>query len=232
MKSQRSAIQSLLVGTAMALSGAAQASLVSLGPSNFQGTGLGAVNTVLTIHDNDGTEEGSVSLVSAGVQFETGNTTAITSVRSFAELGFTPTSGFQVIFNPAEPGNADNPILLESLVLSIFSPTGTVLFSSGPLANAPLLLDPTDLGIGNAGFAFGLDSAQTTAAFATAFGANFNAGNVVGLAASVSQAQGGPETFFVVEAPIPEPETYALMLAGLGLMGFVARRRSREVTAV
>jgi len=26
-------------------------------------------------------------------------------------------------------------------------------------------------------------------------------------------------------APIPEPETYALMLAGLGLMGFVARRR-------
>ena len=29
-------------------------------------------------------------------------------------------------------------------------------------------------------------------------------------------------------AGIPEPETYALMLAGLGLMGFVARRRSRH----
>jgi len=28
-----------------------------------------------------------------------------------------------------------------------------------------------------------------------------------------------------VYAPIPEPETYAMMLAGLGLMGFVARRR-------
>lgn len=25
--------------------------------------------------------------------------------------------------------------------------------------------------------------------------------------------------------PIPEPETYALMLAGLGLIGFVARRK-------
>lgn len=30
-----------------------------------------------------------------------------------------------------------------------------------------------------------------------------------------------------VTAAIPEPETYAMMLAGLGLMGFVARRRKR-----
>ena len=30
---------------------------------------------------------------------------------------------------------------------------------------------------------------------------------------------------FSVTTPIPEPETYALMLAGLGAMGFVARRR-------
>ncbi|MGZ8260864.1 MAG: FxDxF family PEP-CTERM protein, partial [Caldimonas sp.] len=29
----------------------------------------------------------------------------------------------------------------------------------------------------------------------------------------------------VVTTPIPEPETYALLLGGLGLMGFVARRR-------
>ena len=28
-----------------------------------------------------------------------------------------------------------------------------------------------------------------------------------------------------VAAPVPEPETYAMSLAGLGLMGFVARRR-------
>ncbi|MRR51397.1 MAG: PEP-CTERM sorting domain-containing protein [Rhodocyclaceae bacterium] len=29
-------------------------------------------------------------------------------------------------------------------------------------------------------------------------------------------------------AAVPEPETYALMLAGLGLMGFVARRRQQR----
>lgn len=34
----------------------------------------------------------------------------------------------------------------------------------------------------------------------------------------------GTEIFL---APIPEPETYALMLAGLGALGFVARRRRR-----
>ena len=30
-------------------------------------------------------------------------------------------------------------------------------------------------------------------------------------------------------SPIPEPETYAMLLAGLGLMGFVARRRQRKL---
>jgi hypothetical protein len=31
----------------------------------------------------------------------------------------------------------------------------------------------------------------------------------------------------VVAAPVPEPETYALMLAGLGVLGFIARRRKQ-----
>jgi hypothetical protein len=32
-------------------------------------------------------------------------------------------------------------------------------------------------------------------------------------------------------SPIPEPETYAMMLAGLGLLGFMARRRKQKETA-
>ena len=32
---------------------------------------------------------------------------------------------------------------------------------------------------------------------------------------------------FSVTAPVPEPETYALMLAGLGAIGFISRRRRR-----
>lgn len=46
--------------------------------------------------------------------------------------------------------------------------------------------------------------------------ANFNAGGITN-----SETIGYDYIF----APIPEPETYAMMLAGLGLMGFMARRR-------
>lgn len=39
-------------------------------------------------------------------------------------------------------------------------------------------------------------------------------------------ANGGSESF-VVTTPVPEPSTYALMLAGLGAIGWVARRRKQ-----
>lgn len=36
---------------------------------------------------------------------------------------------------------------------------------------------------------------------------------------------------YTFTAPIPEPETYAMLLAGLGLMGFMARRRRKALAA-
>ena len=40
-----------------------------------------------------------------------------------------------------------------------------------------------------------------------------------------SFANGGSESFVNVPAPVPEPETYAMLLAGLGLVGFAVRRK-------
>ncbi|SCY18641.1 PEP-CTERM sorting domain-containing protein [Nitrosospira sp. Nsp13] len=37
-------------------------------------------------------------------------------------------------------------------------------------------------------------------------------------------AAGGNESFINIASPIPEPEIYAMLMAGLGLMGFMARR--------
>jgi hypothetical protein len=39
-------------------------------------------------------------------------------------------------------------------------------------------------------------------------------------------------TFTVTQVPtIPEPETYAMLLAGLGLMGVMAKRRNNKQSA-
>jgi hypothetical protein len=54
---------------------------------------------------------------------------------------------------------------------------------------------------------------------------------VIGYNDSAGAAHLGDWDDFVIGvniAPIPEPETYAMLLAGLGLMGFVARRRKKS----
>jgi hypothetical protein len=42
---------------------------------------------------------------------------------------------------------------------------------------------------------------------------------------------GVTSAWYTPTSPVPEPETYAMLLAGLGLMGFVARRRRNTLAA-
>jgi hypothetical protein len=89
-----------------------------------------------------------------------------------------------------------------------------------------------------------VSAGSLTANFAPAFSTSFSAqtfytqsyqfivngsNTVLTIAAATAGTSYGPIIDDVkvsfVSAPVPEPETYALMLAGLGLVGFASRRR-------
>jgi hypothetical protein len=222
--------------TLAAASVGAHAALTLVGPQDFNGTGLGAVNTILTLASpgNSTFEAGSVGFgnVITGDAMTGGSQT---QTRTLGELGVASAESLRVVFNALEPGNGASSITLGDLVLNIYSPTGTLLFTSGTFT--PVTFADTQSGAGNSGFVFGLDAAQQAAA-ATAFGADFQS-NVVALTAAAGCTEGSPagcqgatggfETFFVANAaavtPIPEPATAALMLAGLAVVAYLGRRR-------
>jgi hypothetical protein len=87
-------------------------------------------------------------------------------------------------------------------------------------ANGPVKVDFNGMVTGSG--LFDADLALITPATASGFYVNIHTGEFPGGA-----IRGQLQYVGTVAAPIPEPETYALMLAGLGVVGLMARRRAR-----
>jgi hypothetical protein len=206
---------------------AAIAALLFVGTAHAGITLVGApALPVLTLlNQASGFASGSVGVDVRNREFLSGNVAldgAETGVRTLGELGLSGADSLRLTV-AVDGAGSNAPLRLENLVLSIWDPSGILLFSSGQFS--PVTLGPIGQPMG---WSFALDSGSAALAQRTAFSGAY-AGNRVGLFASVSDVNAGVERFYMsgtlTPAPVPEPSTFGLCLAGLLMLGLLARRR-------
>jgi len=144
---------------------------------------------------------------------------------SFTELGVARASDLRVLMNINEANGGNKaPITIDTLVLTAYDQNGSAVFSTS-LAG-PVTLDQFKKAQGSTSdFVFGLD-AEAAARLQAAL--DQNPALRLGLAASMSNVDGGPERFRYAgtTGPVPEPATIVLFGTSLaGLAGAVRRRR-------
>ena len=207
--------------------------MVAIGPSTISGTGLGAVNTILTLQSprDSTTETGAVSF-NAGTMADVITTggdalTGSSQTKTITETALaTTSSGFafstndlRLVVNLNEPGSESPPtVTVLSLTATFFNAAGLVV-DTATLTSVPLSLVQISPGIGQSGQGFRITGIDSTA---------FR----VGLAASIGDASGGPETFYVGDGgkkiqAVPVPATALAVAAALPLLGLGGRFRRR-----
>jgi hypothetical protein len=104
--------------------------------------------------------------------------------------------------------------------------TGSVSFNGGPatvLSASPLTQTPStpSLGFFSGSSSFGAGSFSTFSVSAASITLNASGGSFAAIGAQPQNIL----KFGFTATPVPEPETYALLLAGLGMVGMISRRR-------
>ena len=151
----------------------------------------------------------------------------------FSDLGLGQASDLRILLNINEAnGLGKAPITIDSLVLTAFDQTGNAVFTAS-LVNGPMTLDQFKQAQGSTSdFLFGLDS-EAAARLQAAL--DQNPALRLGLTASLSNVDGGPERFSftgTAAGPVPEPATIVLFGTSLaGLAGAVRRRRKAAAAA-
>ena len=141
---------------------------------------------------------------------------------TLGSLGILTASDIGILFNATEPGG--DSINLTDITLGIYSSTGTLLAS----IDGQQSFASTDPGNGSAGFVFKVDATQQALLNAAIFTPGNFSGYYLALQASLTGADGGPDTFRIVNLGVQEctgdcvqqvPEPPTLVLVGIALLG-------------
>jgi len=211
-------------------SGSARADGIVLIGSNVQKLvpPLAALN--LQHRGNSTTESGGVRYTRNG-DLDFGDISAgpHQSTVSFTDLGLARASDLSIILNINEAnGGLKAPIIVNALTLTAYDQSGNAVFSAS-LVNGPVSLDQFRHGQGaNSDFAFGLDS-EAAARLQAAI--SQDPALRLGLSATLTNVNGGPERFSYCGAPGPVPEPATMVLLGTGLAGIAGAVRRRRKTA-
>lgn len=146
-------------------------------------------------------------------------------IPTIGSLGITSASQIAVLFNATEPGG--DSVNVTDVTLKFYSSSGTLLGAIDGSQN----FASSNPGNGVAGFTFVVSADEQ--AYVNGLLAAGGTGTTLALESTITDFAGGPESFLIYNlgttvTPVPEPESYALMLAGLGALGFVARRRKKS----
>lgn len=227
------------------LSAGANASLLQNGQIDLGAQGFGNAPRLLTIQGkgNSSFESGAIGIsggsmvaltpgiadasvyLGNGVQNMGGDTVNPLDGNKFGiptlgSLNWMSGADVRLVFNAVEPGG--DGLTVNDVTLKFYNGDTVIAAIDGNFS-----LASTITGNGSSGFLIEVDPMQQTFLNGAVFAMSGYSGFRIALESTISGASGGPESFSAISA-VPEPETYAMLLSGLGLLGFAARRRKQK----